>query len=64
MFLPPVALIGAVRLARPKSIWARHFYHARRIEEATRRAEKFDRRWSPVQSGWEDFIGGRPSSPT
>jgi hypothetical protein len=61
LFLPPVAWTGAVRLARPTSIWARHRYHGERMERATARAADFDRRWKPVQTDWEDFIGGRPS---
>jgi hypothetical protein len=61
LFLPPVGLIGAVRLARPNSIWARHRYRGIRMERATRRAADFDRRWKPLQAGWLDFIGGRPS---
>jgi hypothetical protein len=63
LFLPPVGAIGAVRLARPNSIWARHRYHGKRLERATRRAAAFDRRWKPLQAGWLDFIGGRPSLP-
>ena len=63
LFLPPVGLIGAVRLARPNSIWARRRYRGKRLEHATRRAADFDRRWTPVQADWEDFIGGRPSQP-
>jgi hypothetical protein len=63
LFLPPVGFIGAVRLARPGSIWARHRYHGKRLEHATRRAAAFDRRWKPLQADWEDFIGGRPSQP-
>jgi len=63
LFLPPVGFIGAVRLARPSSIWARYRYHGKRLERATRRAADFDRRWKPVQADWEDFIGGRPSQP-
>jgi hypothetical protein len=62
LFLPPVGFIGAVRLARPNSIWARRRYHGKRLERATRRAADFDRRWKPVQADWEDF-GGRPSQP-
>jgi hypothetical protein len=61
LFLPPVGFIGAVRLARPNSIWARRRYRGQRLERATRRAADFDRRWKPVQTDWEDFIGGRPS---
>ena len=60
---PVVAVIGAVRLARPTSIWARHRYRGKRLERATRRAADFDRRWAPVQTDWANFIGGRPSLP-
>jgi hypothetical protein len=63
LFLPPVGLTGAVRLARPNSIWARRLYRGNKLEHAARRAAAFDRRWKPVQADWEDFIGGRPSQP-
>jgi hypothetical protein len=63
LFLPPVGLIGAVRLARPTSIWARRRYRGQRLERAARRAADFDRRWDPLQADWVDFIGGRPSQP-
>jgi hypothetical protein len=63
LFLPPVGLIGALRLARPSSIWARHRYRGRRLERATRRAADFDQHWAPLQTGWEDFLGGKPSQP-
>jgi hypothetical protein len=63
LFLAPVGLIGAVRLARPNSIWARRRYRGERLEHATRRAADFDRRWKPLLVDWEDFIGGRPSQP-
>jgi hypothetical protein len=63
LFLPPVGFTGAVRLARPNSIWARRRYRGKRLERATRRAADFDRHWKPVQLDWEDFIGGRPSQP-
>jgi hypothetical protein len=63
LFLPPIGLIGALRLARPSSVWARHRYGARRLERATRRAADFDQRWAPLQTDWEDFVGGKPSRP-
>jgi hypothetical protein len=63
LFLPPVGMVGALRLARPSSIWARHYYQGERLERATRRAADFDRRWTPLQSDWENFIGGKPSQP-
>jgi hypothetical protein len=63
LFLPPVGLIGALRLARPRSIWARYRYRGQELERATHRAADFDKRWAPLQTDWEDFIGGRPSQP-
>jgi hypothetical protein len=63
LFLPPVGLISALRLARPTSIWARHRYHGARLERAARRAARFDRRWKPALTDWEDWLGGTPSRP-
>jgi hypothetical protein len=63
LFLPPIAVFGAIRLARPKSRWARRRYDAKRLEHATRRAAKFDKRWDRYLIDWEDFIGGKPSLP-
>jgi hypothetical protein len=63
LFLLPIAVFGATRLARPGSVWARRAYRGRRLDEATRRAAAFDRRWRPVQTDWDDFIGGRPTNP-
>jgi hypothetical protein len=63
LFLPGVGAIGALRLARPASIWARLRYRGKRLERATRRAADFDRRWAPILVGWEDLIGGKPSKP-
>ena len=63
LFLPPVAVFGALRLGRPSSIWARHRYRAREMERATRRAADFDRRFTPLQTDWDNFVGGKPSQP-
>ncbi len=63
LFLLPVGLIAALRLARPSSIWARHRYRDRRMERAARRAADFDKRWAPLQTDWEDIVGGKPSQP-
>lgn len=62
MIVPVVALIGAVRLARPGSPWARRFY-ARRPRARARarlRAYHHDRRWSGPRRAVQDWIGGRP----
>ena len=63
LFLPPVGVIGALRLARPSSIWARVRYRGKRLDRATRRAADFDRRWAPLQTSWVDLVGGKPSQP-
>jgi hypothetical protein len=63
LFLPPVGWIGAVRLARPSSVWARHRYSQKRMERAERRAADFDRRWDPVENFWDNLAGGKPSQP-
>lgn len=63
LFVGPLAVVAALRLARPTSAWARHFYSASKKARAARRAEAFDARWGPVRTRWDDFIAGRPSPP-
>ena len=63
IFLSPLVWVGAVRLARPRSPWGRHFYSAKKEARASERATRFDDRWGPVHQWWADFIGGRPSQP-
>ena len=62
IIVPTVALIGAIRLARPKSPWARHFYthRPRARTRAERRATRSDRRWSRVRRCVEELVGGKP----
>jgi hypothetical protein len=62
IFIPPIALIGAVRLAKPGSPWA-HLRYARspiKMERARRRHEGFNRRWRERKHYVWDLIGGRP----
>jgi hypothetical protein len=60
--VPFVALVGAVRLARPVSPWARRFYRRRHRTRARaiRRAYRHDRRWAGPRRRLEEFIGGAP----
>jgi hypothetical protein len=37
IFIPVLALVGAVQLAHPQSIWARRLYHERKLDRARRR---------------------------
>jgi hypothetical protein len=59
IFLPPIGLVAAYRLARPGSIWAQLFYSPeqraraqRRFDPATSQLEAFRRRFT-------DLLGGR-----
>jgi hypothetical protein len=62
MFIPPVAWVAAIRLARPGSYWARRRYPegSDKLAEATGRKERHDRHVRRFQ----DLIGGAPSLPS
>ena len=62
-FLPPVAWIGAARLARPTSSWARRHYDATKAARAKSRADGFDARFGRWGLDIADLIAGRPSLP-
>ena len=44
LFLSPVSLIGAIRLARPHSPWARLFYRDKKLARARERHERHEHR--------------------
>ena len=61
IFLPPIGLVAAVRLARPGSIWAQLFYDDEqrrralvRFDPATSRLERFRRRFTDLIGGSHD----------
>lgn len=58
--IPVFSIGGAVRLARPRSVWARRRYSPARVAEAARRAERFDDRWGPWLGRWDSLVGGVP----
>ncbi|MEV6049559.1 hypothetical protein [Streptomyces sp. NPDC052107] len=60
--VPLVALVGAVRLARPGSPWARRFYgrRPRARAKAALRVYRHDRRWARRTRAVQDWIGGKP----
>lgn len=60
-FVPLVALIGAIRLARPTSRWARRFYSPSKLARARRRATGFDARFGRWGLSLEDLVAGQPS---
>lgn len=64
VIVPLVGLIGLIRLARPDSPWARHFYRNRpraRAKSALR-AYRHDRRWARPRRALEEWLGGKPDS--
>jgi predicted MFS family arabinose efflux permease len=61
VFLPFVGLVGAVRLAKPRSLWSKWFY-----SEATRRRAEHrflhDHSWLVrAHTRFDDLLGGAPS---
>ncbi|CUM41864.1 hypothetical protein H4W23_10990 [Streptomyces gardneri] len=58
--IPFVAIVGAVRLARPGSWWSRRFYKRRHKARARSRIRTYrhDKRWTKVRRRLQDLIGG------
>ena len=62
-FVPFIAMVGAVRLARPGSRWAKRRYSPRRVAKAKERTERYDRWFGPATDWVSDFVAGKPSEP-
>ncbi|MYR07277.1 hypothetical protein GTV32_13590 [Gordonia sp. SID5947] len=60
-FIAPVAWVGAIRLARPRSRWARKRYSPEKLASASERAKKFDARYGSWGLDVEDLVAGRPT---
>ncbi|MCT4355324.1 hypothetical protein M5362_19505 [Streptomyces sp. Je 1-79] len=58
--VPFVAIIGAVRLARPGSWWSKRLYRRRHRARARSRLRTYrhDRRWDRIRRRSQDLIGG------
>lgn len=65
IFVPPVAFVGALRLGKPGSPWARWRYKASpgKFERALRRDEGFHQKWERRKHMLWDVIGGKPHLP-
>ncbi len=61
IFLPPVALIGAIRLALPGSRWARRWYSPKRLARAEARAARHAARWEPIMRSAGFGVAGTPA---
>ncbi|WP_392968238.1 hypothetical protein [Streptomyces sp. LN245] len=62
VIVPFIALIGAVRLAKPASPWAKRFYRNRPRTRARARLRTYrhDRRWAGPARRVQEWIGGKP----
>ena len=60
IFIPGIAIIAAIRLATPTSLWARRFYTAGKLERSRARADIHQRRHTRVRHRLYDAIGGKP----
>jgi hypothetical protein len=65
VLVPVVALVGAVRLARPGSPWAKRAYRhrPRAAARAERRALRHAARWGGVERRLDNLLAGTPASP-
>ncbi len=63
IFIPLVALVGAIRLARPGAPWARWRYRpgSRKLARSQRRDERTRQRFVRARRRAEDLVAGRPS---
>jgi hypothetical protein len=59
IFLPPVGLVAAIRLARPGSIWAQLFYGPEKIARSRERFDPRHSRLEELRHGFADLLGGR-----
>jgi hypothetical protein len=71
VLVPPLAFVGAVRLAKPRSWWAKRFYdpagkglRGRKYQRAVAREAKRRERWQGRQTRLYDLLGGAPSRPS
>jgi len=59
--VPFVAVVGAIRLARPHSMWAKRRYQPAKMAQSVDRAAHHDARWGPRMYWLADFVAGEPS---
>jgi hypothetical protein len=59
IFLPPIGVVAACRLARPGSVWAQLFYDERRRSLARARFDPVTSRSEALRHQVADLLGGR-----
>lgn len=65
VFIPIVGVVGAIRLARPGSPWARRRYgdKPKKLARAQRREDHVNATWRAWREAFFDLIAGRPHLP-
>jgi len=61
LVIPGIAIVGAVRLARPTSLWARRFYSPAKLDRSHSRASLRHERYAHQRHRVYDTIGGAPT---
>ncbi|HEX4813948.1 MAG TPA: hypothetical protein VFV66_14475 [Nonomuraea sp.] len=67
LFVPPMLLVGALRLARPGSPWAHWFFATkspRKMARAIRREERWRRPAIRAKIAFQEFLSGRHDLPS
>lgn len=62
IFVPPLGLIAAYRLARPGSVWAQLFYNEKRHSAALARFDPNTSKSEALRHRFTDLLGGRHDS--
>jgi hypothetical protein len=60
IFVPSIAVVAALRLAKPNSVWAHRWYSETKLDRSERRANIHQRRYAGLQHRLYDAIGGTP----
>ena len=65
VFIPFVALVSAIRLAEPESMWAKKFYAKKnkKIQKSKARYELYEQKLRPLKEWSWDLIGGKTGRP-
>jgi len=64
LFLPVILIVGAIRIGRPASPWARKFYKnkPKKVAKARRREIRYRRRFVRIKDRMQDALAGRPDA--
>ena len=60
IFVPGIAVVAALRLAKPTSLWAHRRYSQRKLDRSKRRATLHHQRYAGLEHRLYDAIGGTP----